>query len=37
MDLASHRFMSYFEPLQAAHLCQIAVLESFAEETLVFE
>ena len=37
MDLASHRFMSYFEPEQAAHLCQIAVLESFAEETLVFE
>jgi signal transduction histidine kinase len=37
MDLASHRFMSYFEPLQAANLCQIAVLESFAEETLVFE
>ncbi|MEG4351263.1 ATP-binding protein [Microcoleus sp. LAD1_D5] len=37
MDLASHRFMSYFEPEQAAHLCQIAILESFAEETLVFE
>jgi len=37
MDLASHRFMSYFEPDQAAHLCQIAVLESFDEETLVFE
>ena len=37
MDLASHRFMSYFEPEQAAHLCQIAVLESFAEEMLVFE
>jgi len=37
MDLASHRFMSYFEPEQAAHLCQIAILESFVEETLVFE
>ncbi|MEG4208601.1 ATP-binding protein [Microcoleus sp. S13_B4] len=37
MDLASHRFMSYFEPEQAAHLCQIAVVECFAEETLVFE
>jgi signal transduction histidine kinase len=37
MDLASHQFMSYFEPEQAAHLCQIAVLESFAEETVVFE
>jgi signal transduction histidine kinase len=37
MDLASHRFMSYFEPEQAAHLCQIAVVDSFAEETLVFE
>ncbi|MEG4235523.1 ATP-binding protein [Microcoleus sp. Pol11C3] len=37
MDLASHRFMSFFEAEQAAHLCQIAVVESFAEETLVFE
>lgn len=37
MDLASHRFMSYFEPKQAADLCQIAVLESFAEERQVFE
>ena len=37
MDLASHRFMSYFEPEQAAHLCQIAILESCDEETLVFE
>jgi signal transduction histidine kinase len=37
MDLASHRFMSYFEPEQAAHLCKIAILENFARETLVFE
>ena len=37
MDLASHRFMSYFEPEQATHLCTIAILESFAQETLVFE
>ncbi|MEZ2229512.1 ATP-binding protein [Microcoleus sp.] len=37
MDLASHRFMSYFEPEQAAHLCKIAILENFAQETLVFE
>ncbi|WP_377479349.1 MAG: ATP-binding protein [Microcoleus anatoxicus] len=37
MDLTSHRFMSYFEPEQAAHLCKIAILENFAQETLVFE
>lgn len=37
MDLASHRFISYFDPEQAEHLCQVATVESFAEQAVIFE
>ncbi|WP_199250653.1 ATP-binding protein [[Phormidium] sp. ETS-05] len=37
MDLQSHRFLSYFEPPQAAELCQLAILERFAPQAVIFE
>jgi signal transduction histidine kinase len=37
MDLESHRFISYFEPEQAAQLCQLAVIEHFPQGAIVFE
>lgn len=37
MDLKSHRFISYFEPEQAAQLCKLAALESFPDGAVIFE
>ncbi|OCQ99205.1 cyclic nucleotide-binding protein [Oscillatoriales cyanobacterium USR001] len=37
MDLASHRFISYFDQEQADQLCQVAEVESFPQEQVVFE
>lgn len=37
MDLSAHRFISYFEPDQAALLCDLAVVERFTEQKVVFE
>lgn len=37
MELESHQFISYFEPEQAAQLCQMAILERYPEQTVVFE
>ncbi|MBD1936031.1 ATP-binding protein [Microcoleus sp. FACHB-68] len=37
MDLKSHRFIAYFEPAQAAELCQLAIVESFSDQKVIFE
>ncbi|MFB2837827.1 ATP-binding protein [Floridanema evergladense] len=37
MELEVHQFISYFEPEQAAQLCQMAILESYPEQKVVFE
>ena len=37
MKLESHRFISYFEQEQADELCQLAVLERFPEQGLIFD
>lgn len=37
MDLSAHRFLSYFEPEHAARLCDISILETFPEQTTIFE
>lgn len=37
MELESHQFISYFEPEQAAQLCQMAIVESYPEQKVVFE
>ena len=37
MELESHRFISYFEQDQADELCQLAVLERFPEQGVIFE
>lgn len=37
MDLASHQFISYFEPEQVSQLCQLAILENFSEKKIIFE
>ncbi|NER33294.1 MAG: cyclic nucleotide-binding domain-containing protein [Oscillatoria sp. SIO1A7] len=37
MNLESHRFISYFEREQADELCELAVLERFPEQGLIFE
>jgi signal transduction histidine kinase len=37
MDLASHRFISYFDQEQAEQLCEVAEVQSFPQEKIVFE
>jgi len=37
MNLESHQFMSFFEPDQATQLCEMAVLESFSEGSIIFD
>jgi signal transduction histidine kinase len=37
MDLASHQFMAFFEPEQAEQLCQVAIIERYPDEAVVFE
>jgi len=37
MDLKSHQFISFFEPEQANQLCNIATVEQFPHQTIIFE
>ncbi len=37
MDLNSHKFRSYFEPEQAAELCRVAIIETFPNQTVIFD
>lgn len=37
MDLASHKFISLFDPEQAEELCKAAILEKFNRKTILFE
>lgn len=37
MDLESHKFISFFEPEQAAELCKIAIIEEFPHQKVIFE
>lgn len=37
MDLESHKFISFFEPEQAAELCRVAIVEHFPNQTVLFE
>lgn len=37
MDLSAHRFISYFDSEEAAHLCEVAIVERFSEQKVVFE
>lgn len=37
MKLESHRFTRYFEPEQAAQICQIAIIKKFNPQEIVFE
>ena len=37
MDLESHKFISFFEPEQAAELCRVAIIEDFPNQTVLFE
>jgi signal transduction histidine kinase len=37
MDLKSHKFISFFEPEQAAELCRVAIIETFPNQTVIFD
>ena len=37
MEIKSHRFISYFEPLEAEKLCEIALIESFSQQKVIFQ
>ena len=37
MDLESHKFISFFEPEQAAEICRIAIVEKFPNQKIIFE
>ena len=37
MDLKSHEFISCFEPEQTAELSQIAIIENFSQEKIIFK
>jgi CRP-like cAMP-binding protein len=37
MDLESHKFISFFEPEQAAELCAIAIIAKFPNQKVIFE
>lgn len=37
LDLKSHHFIAYFAPEQAAELCQVAIVESFPDQAVIFE
>jgi signal transduction histidine kinase len=37
MDLESHQFISFFAHEQAAQLCDVAVIESFQDGTVIFD
>ncbi|MGD2181067.1 ATP-binding protein [Lusitaniella coriacea] len=37
MDLESHQFITFFEAEQAAQLCEIAIVEKYPNQTVIFE
>jgi signal transduction histidine kinase len=37
MELKSHKFISFFEPEQAAELCGAAIIETLPAQTVIFE
>ncbi|MDY6802215.1 MAG: ATP-binding protein [Cyanobacteriota bacterium] len=37
MEIKYHRFISYFEALEAEQLCEVAVVESFPKEKVIFQ
>lgn len=37
MDIATHQFMAFFEPEQAHELCQVAIVETYSDEAVIFE
>ncbi|HIK32216.1 MAG TPA: cyclic nucleotide-binding domain-containing protein [Oscillatoriales cyanobacterium M59_W2019_021] len=37
MDLASHKFISFFKPEQAADLCRMAIVETLSEGVIIFD
>lgn len=37
MDLESHQFIAYFEPEQVTQLCNLAIVENFQEQKVIFE
>ncbi|MBE9145492.1 ATP-binding protein [Planktothrix mougeotii] len=37
MDLVSHRFISYFDAPEAQQLCDLAVVEKFTDQSIIFE
>jgi signal transduction histidine kinase len=37
MELKSHKFISFFEPEQAAALCRIAIVENLPDRTIIFD
>lgn len=37
MELKSHQFINYFPPEQANQLCQLAILEDFSDQKVIFD
>lgn len=37
MDISSHRFLSYFDLPEAQQLCELAIVEQFADQHIIFE
>lgn len=37
MDIKSHQFLSYFEPVQANLLSEIAIIENMPDQSIIFE
>ena len=37
MELESHKFISFFDPEQAAELCRVAIVENFPTQKVIFE
>jgi signal transduction histidine kinase len=37
MELKSHKFISFFAPEQAVELCQVAIIETFPKQSVIFE
>ncbi len=37
LELPCHRFMEYFEPDHAQELCQVAIIQKYPDQTVVFE
>jgi signal transduction histidine kinase len=37
MDIKSHQFITFFDPESAAQLCQMAVIQDFSNQSVIFE